>query len=112
MRRNAIGNRRRMSLKPMPRDEQDPYDLRRFVDAQETVYERVRGELRAGAKVSHWMWFIFPQLKGLGRSPTATYFGIASLEEATAYWEHPLLGRRLKECTDFVVAVDGKTGHQ
>jgi uncharacterized protein (DUF1810 family) len=90
----------------------DAYNLQRFVEAQQPVYERVRAELRAGAKASHWMWFIFPQLKGLGRSPTAEYFGIASLPEAEAYWRHPVLGRRLKECTELVVAILGKTAHQ
>jgi uncharacterized protein (DUF1810 family) len=90
----------------------DRYNLQRFIEAQEPIYERVLAELRAGAKVSHWMWFIFPQLKGLGRSSTADYFGIASLAEAKAYWQHPVLGRRLRECTELVLAVEGKTVHE
>ena len=71
----------------------DPFDLQRFIDAQQGVYETALGELRAASKQSHWMWFIFPQLRGLGRSPTAEYFGIASAEEAAAYLGHPLLIR-------------------
>ncbi len=93
-------------------DERNAYDLERFVKAQEPVYERVRAELRAGAKAGHWMWFIFPQLRGLGRSPTADYYGIASLQEARAYWQHPLLGPRLRECTELALAVDGRTAHE
>ena len=92
-------------------ENRDVYSLQRFVEAQETAYERVRAELRVGAKVSHWMWFIFPQLKALGRSPTAEYFGIASFPKAVAYWQHPVLGPRLTECTDQVLAVDDKTAH-
>src|SRR2546422_10623815 len=90
----------------------DPHDLQRFVDAQHPVYARVRQELARGAKASHWMWFVFPQLKGLGRSALAQHYGIASREEALAYWRHPLLGPRLKECTELVIAVDGKTALQ
>ncbi len=90
----------------------DPYDLQRFVDAQAPVYARVCAELRAGAKTSHWMWFIFPQLKELGQSATARHFGIASLAEAEAYWAHPLLGPRLRECSGLVLAVDGRTAFQ
>ena len=70
----------------------DPYDLQRFVAAQEPVFATALAELRAGRKRTHWMWFIFPQLRGLGRSPTATYYGIGSLDEARAYLAHPLLG--------------------
>ena len=76
----------------------DPYDLQRFIDAQDGVYETALAELRAGSKQSHWMWFVFPQLAGLGRSPTALFYAIASLDEARAYIEHPLLGARLREC--------------
>jgi uncharacterized protein (DUF1810 family) len=90
----------------------DPYDLQRFVDAQARVYARVCEELRAGAKTSHWMWFIFPQLEQLGSSPTAKRYGIRSREEARAYWEHPLLGPRLKECTELVLGVQGGTALQ
>ncbi|HET7575458.1 MAG TPA: DUF1810 domain-containing protein [Sphingomicrobium sp.] len=76
----------------------DPHDLQRFVDAQRDTFEVALAEIRAGAKRSHWMWFIFPQLRGLGHSPTAQFFGIASLDEARAYLAHPLLGARLREC--------------
>jgi uncharacterized protein (DUF1810 family) len=75
-----------------------PFDLQRFVDAQDGVYERVLRELRNGAKRSHWMWFVFPQLAGLGRSETAHYYAIADLAEARAYLAHPVLGPRLVEC--------------
>jgi uncharacterized protein (DUF1810 family) len=78
----------------------DPYDLQRFIRAQEGIYETALAELRAGSKQSHWMWFIFPQLRGLGHSATATYYGIASLDEARAYLEHPLLGARLRQCVE------------
>jgi uncharacterized protein (DUF1810 family) len=78
----------------------DPFDLQRFIDAQDGgVIERAIGELTAGRKASHWMWFVFPQLKGLGRSPTALFYGIASLAEARAYLAHPLLGPRLEAAT-------------
>ena len=75
-----------------------PFNLDRFTTAQDRTYDDVLRELRAGRKASHWMWFIFPQLKGLGRSETAQYYGIASLDEARAYLDHPLLGARLREC--------------
>ena len=77
----------------------DPYDLQRFVDAQAPVIAEVTAELRAGRKRTHWMWFVFPQLRGLGVSATAARFGIASLAEARAYLDHPLLGPRLRQCT-------------
>src|SRR6478672_8846533 len=86
----------------------DPHDLQRFVDAQADVYEDVVDELRAGHKASHWMWFVFPQLRGLGHSPTAQHYGIASLDEARAYLAHPVLGDRLRECTRLVLRVDGR----
>ena len=90
----------------------DPFDLQRFVDAQRSVYPQVRAELAAGCKRSHWMWFVFPQLKGLGRSATAQHYGIASRAEAQAYWAHPLLGPRLRECTELVLAVDGSSAQE
>ena len=90
----------------------DIYNLKRFIEAQDPVYKHVREELRAGAKVSHWMWFVFPQLKPLSHSATAQYYGIASLPEARAYRQHPLLGVRLKECTELVLAIEGRTAHQ
>ncbi|WP_072396889.1 DUF1810 domain-containing protein [Hyphomicrobium sp. CS1GBMeth3] len=80
----------------------DPFDLQRFVDAQAPVYETVLKELRAGRKASHWIWFIFPQAKGLGRSAMSLRYGIASLDEARAYLAHPVLGPRLAECTGLV----------
>lgn len=73
----------------------DPFDLARFVSAQALVFDNAVGELRAGRKRTHWMWFVFPQLKGLGRSPTAEFYGISGLDEATAYLQHPVLGPRL-----------------
>ena len=76
----------------------DHYNLQRFIDAQDRVYRVALAELLAGAKQSHWMWFIFPQLSGLGQSATAKYYGIASLDEASAYLTHPTLGLRLREC--------------
>ena len=87
----------------------DPYDLQRFVDAQNAVFEQVCSELREGRKESHWMWFVFPQLKGLGRSWMASKFGISSREEAEAYLEHPILGPRLRECTRLVNLVEGRS---
>ncbi|MBS0340622.1 MAG: DUF1810 domain-containing protein [Proteobacteria bacterium] len=90
----------------------DPYRLSRFVQAQAPVYAQVRGELAAGEKRSHWMWFVFPQLAQLGRSSTAQFYGIGSRGEAAAYWQHPLLGDRLAECTSLVLAVQGRTALQ
>ena len=87
----------------------DPYDLERFVEAQSACIDQVRVELLAGEKQSHWMWFIFPQLKGLGHSPTATWFGIGSLEEAEAFLQHPVLGARLRECTQLVLQIEDRT---
>jgi uncharacterized protein (DUF1810 family) len=91
----------------------DPFDLQRFVDAQERVYASVTAELAAGSKTSHWMWFVFPQLEGLGRSSTARHYGINSLDEARAYWHHPLLGARLRECCALLQALPpGRTALQ
>jgi len=87
----------------------DPLNLARFVTAQEPVIARVRAELASGRKRSHWMWFVFPQLRGLGSSPTAHHYALASLDEARAYLRHPLLGQRLRECTQLVNAVQGRT---
>jgi uncharacterized protein (DUF1810 family) len=87
----------------------DPYDLKRFVDAQAPVYRTVVDELRSGRKRSHWMWFVFPQLRGLGSSPMAERYGISSLEEARAYLRHDLLGPRLRECTGLVNQVQGRS---
>ena len=90
----------------------DRYHLQRFVDAQSKVYEQVCAELREGDKRSHWMWFIFPQIAGLGSSSTAARFAISSREEAIAYLEHPLLGPRLRECTRLVTLVEGRSLEQ
>lgn len=86
----------------------DPFDLQRFVDAQNPVYDSVCAELRNGRKQGHWMWFIFPQLRGLGSSAMATKFGISSRKEAEAYLNHPVLGPRLEECTRLVNLVEGR----
>jgi uncharacterized protein (DUF1810 family) len=88
------------------------FDLQRFVEAQEPIYDEIRSELTAGTKMSHWMWFVFPQLQGLGRSAMAIKYEIASIQEAQAYWQHPILGVRLKECVELVLAVKGKTAFQ
>ncbi|MFC3126971.1 DUF1810 domain-containing protein [Pseudoroseomonas globiformis] len=90
----------------------DPYDLDRFVQAQAPVINQVRRELAEGQKRSHWMWFVFPQIAGLGHSPMARRYAIASLEEAVAYLAHPVLGWRLVECTALVNAVRGRSAHQ
>jgi uncharacterized protein (DUF1810 family) len=87
----------------------DPHDLQRFVDAQNPVFEQARAELREGQKRSHWMWFIFPQLRGLGQSPMAIAFAISSREEAEAYLRHPVLGLRLRQCTRLVNLVQGRS---
>jgi uncharacterized protein (DUF1810 family) len=90
----------------------DPYPLNRFVAAQDPVYAQVRAELRRGHKTSHWMWFVFPQLAGLGRSEMSKRYAIASLGEAQAYLRHPVLGPRLIECATLVFQVSGKTAHE
>ena len=90
----------------------DPHDLARFVSAQEPVFARVLAELRAGAKSSHWMWFVFPQLKALGRSATARFYGIAGAQEGVAYWQHAVLGPRLAQCTETMLGVVGKSALQ
>jgi uncharacterized protein (DUF1810 family) len=87
----------------------DPYKLQRFVDAQRDVYGQALGELRAGRKRSHWMWFVFPQVEGLGESPTSRYYAIRGLDEARAYLEHPVLGPRLLECARALVALAGNS---
>ena len=87
----------------------DPHDLQRFLDAQAPVYAAVCEELRAGRKRSHWMWYIFPQLQGLGISPMAQRYAIASLDEAKAYLAHPVLGARLRECASLVAGVEGRS---
>jgi uncharacterized protein (DUF1810 family) len=90
----------------------ESYDLERFVEAQEGVYEEVIAELKRGSKTGHWMWYIFPQIKGLGISEISERYSISSIDEATAYVEHPILGGRLKECTQLVMEVDGKLAQE
>ena len=89
----------------------DPFELQRFVTAQAPVFEIVLDELRAACKRSHWMWFVFPQLRGLGHSSTAQFYGIGSLDEARAYLAHPLLGSRLDLCTRMVVEIESPSLH-
>jgi uncharacterized protein (DUF1810 family) len=90
----------------------DAFNLQRFLDAQAPVYERARRELEAGRKESHWMWFIFPQIAGLGQSPMSIRFAIASLDEAKAYLAHSVLGARLRECARLTLDVEGKSARE
>jgi uncharacterized protein (DUF1810 family) len=92
----------------------DPYDLQRFVAAQDSsgTYQHAAAELRNGRKASHWMWFIFPQIAGLGYSPASQTYAISGLEEARAYLAHPVLGARLIECAAIVAGVSGRTAEQ
>ena len=90
----------------------DPFHLQRFIEAQNSVYEDVLKELKLGQKIGHWMWYIFPQIRGLGRSAMSQEFAINSLEEAIAYLDHPLLGERLRTCTQVVIDTDGRTSKQ
>ncbi len=90
----------------------DRFNLQRFVSAQDLVYSHVVAELRGGRKYTHWMWFVFPQIAGLGRSAMAQDYAIASLEEAKAYLEHPLLGGRIRECTRLVLDVEGRSARE
>ena len=90
----------------------DPYDLSRFADAQARVYDDAVSELRAGRKTSHWMWFVFPQIAGLGRSPTAQRYAVGSLGEAEAYVAHPVLGERLRESARILSELEGRSAEQ
>jgi uncharacterized protein (DUF1810 family) len=92
----------------------DPYDLQRFVTAQDAgrSYDQAAAELRRGRKTSHWMWFVFPQVAGLGRSPVAQLYAISGLAEAQAYLAHPVLGPRLVECAAIVAGLSGRTAEQ
>ena len=91
----------------------DEFDLQRFLDAQDGgVYERALAEIRSGRKKTHWMWFIFPQLRGLGVSRTARLYGIASVEEARQYLEHPVLGARLRACAKAALATNASTANR
>ncbi len=89
----------------------DPYDLQRFVNAQAGVYEQALEEVRRGRKTSHWMWFIFPQLYGLGMSAMSQRYALRSLDEARAYLAHPLLGERLRACCEAALQVEGRSAH-
>ena len=93
---------------------EDPYDLARFVIAQDAggTYRHALEELREGAKRSHWMWFVFPQIAGLGQSPTARKYAVTAIDEARAYLRHPVLGSRLVECADVVAGLEGLTARQ
>jgi uncharacterized protein (DUF1810 family) len=93
-------------------DRDDPYDLTRFTRAQDKVYAAVLAELRGGQKLTHWMWFIFPQIDGLGNSATTKYYAIKSIEEARQYLKHPVLGSRLLECAETVLAIRGRSVSQ
>jgi uncharacterized protein (DUF1810 family) len=102
-----------MALAPTPTPEQNSaFDLSRFLFAQEDVYDTVISELRRGRKETHWMWFVFPQLDGLGHSVMARRYAIRSIEEAKAYLEHPVLGPRLLECCQALISLQGKTAAQ
>ena len=92
--------------------DRDQYNLERFVSAQHSIYAEVLSELRAGMKTGHWMWFIFPQIRGLGRSPVSIEYAISSREEAAAYLQHPVLGPRLKECTQLVLDVEKRSAEE
>lgn len=90
----------------------DPFNLQRFVDAQSHNYDAALAELSAGRKRSHWMWYIFPQIAGLGHSAMAQRYAIQNLDEARAYLQHPVLGRRLKECCEQLLQVEGRSAHE
>ena len=90
----------------------DPYNLYRFIDAQETSYQAALAEVKAGQKRSHWMWYVFPQYDGLGLSATSKHYAIKSPEEASAYLEHPILGPRLRECVDALLSIIGRSAHE
>lgn len=90
----------------------DTYNLQRFIDAQDGRYESVLKELGAGQKRGHWMWYIFPQIQGLGRSATSQEYAIKSRDEANAYWKHSILGPRLRECTELVLKLESRTAQQ
>lgn len=91
--------------------EDDPYDLNRFIEAQEVNYDDAISELRAGRKRTHWMWYVFPQIAGLGNSAMSYRYGIRSEDEARAYLAHPVLGPRLVECAEAVLAIDNRSAH-
>jgi uncharacterized protein (DUF1810 family) len=90
----------------------DPFPLSRFTEAQNSIYDTVLAELGNGEKRTHWMWFIFPQIDGLGHSPAAKYYAIKSIEEARQYLKHPVLGKRLVQCAEAVLAVEGRSASE
>jgi uncharacterized protein (DUF1810 family) len=92
----------------------DPFDLDRFVTAQDAggSYQHAVGELRNGRKTSHWMWYVFPQIAGLGQSPTSQFYAVSSIDEAGAYLAHPVLGPRLRECAEILTGLSGRTAEQ
>lgn len=92
-------------------DSGDPHDLQRFVEAQDPAIDGVKRELRSGRKRTHWIWFVFPQVEGLGSSPMSQHYAISSRAEAEAYLEHPILGPRLRECTELVNAIEGRSAN-
>jgi uncharacterized protein (DUF1810 family) len=94
-----------ITIMPPPKSASDPFDLNRFTKAQERIYGNVLSELKSGRKRTHWMWFIFPQLEGLGHSETARFYAIKSLDEARQYLNHPVLGVRLRQCAAIVLGV-------
>lgn len=95
-----------------PAESDDPFELSRFLSAQQGVYARALTEIKEGAKRSHWMWFVFPQIDGLGSSPTSKRYAIRGKTEARAYLSHPVLGKRLRECAAALLAVNGRTASQ
>lgn len=101
-----------MPVVPTPNDARDPYGLERFLRAQDGIYERALAEIRAGRKRSHWMWFVFPQIDGLGSSATSRYFAIKHHAEAAGYLAHPVLGARLLECFDALLEIRGRTARE
>lgn len=96
----------------MSQDQEDPYDLNRFIEAQDTNYDDAIAEIRAGRKRSHWMWYVFPQLTGLGQSAMSYRYGIRGEEEARAYLSHPVLGRRLHDCAEAILAVQARSARE
>lgn len=90
----------------------DPFNLNRFLQAQESIYPQALVELKSGQKRTHWMWFVFPQIKGLGQSPTSLYYAIESLEEARQYLDHPVMGLRLRECAQAILSIEDRTASE
>jgi uncharacterized protein (DUF1810 family) len=113
MLRRVPDNEHGMASEPTVDDrDKDPHDLKRFVQAQAGSYPRALSEIENGRKESHWMWYIFPQFQGLGHSETARRYSIRSVAEAVAYMEHPILGPRLRECFEALLALEGRSAHE